>query len=112
MTETVDMSTRNWKAVNTGIRDAVIDGEPALRVVKGEAKRMRFDENTYARLPGEDFHNGTIEVRMRSRLAGIRPIPRVRRPLSGGEKAMMIVLAAALLALNAITAMEFAGGGA
>ena len=51
-------------------------------------------------------------VRMRSRLAGIRPIPRVRRPLSGGEKAMMIVLAAALLALNAITAMEFAGGGA
>lgn len=68
MTETVDMSARNWKAVNTGIGDAVIDGEPALRVVKGEAKRMRFDENTYARLPGEDFHNGTIEVRMRSRL--------------------------------------------
>ena len=64
----INMSAENWKAVNTEIRDATLDGIAALRVVKGEAKRMRFDENTYARLADGDFHNGTIEVSMLSRL--------------------------------------------
>ncbi len=68
MKNAVNMAVENWKAVNTDIRNAVIDGEQALRVVKGEAKLMRFDENTYARLTDCDFRNGTIEVKMMSRL--------------------------------------------
>ena len=63
------LSTCAWKAVNVEISTATLsDGSDALRVVKGEAKRMRFDENTYARLEGEDFHNGTIRVKLLSRL--------------------------------------------
>ena len=68
MKENIGMIVENWKAVNTDIGNAVIDGEQVLRVVKGEAKRMRFDENTYARLSDCDFHNGVIEVKMLSRL--------------------------------------------
>ena len=68
MTEHAGMAAENWVAVNTEIRNEEIDGEMALRVVKGQSKRMRFDENTYARLAGEDFHNGIIEVSMLSRL--------------------------------------------
>ena len=59
---------KDYKAVNVTVEETVLDGEPALRVVKGEGKRMRFDENTYARLVGADFHNGTIEVKLLSRL--------------------------------------------
>ena len=62
------MDLKNWRAVNTDIEEAQFDGKACLRVVKGEGKRMRFDENTYARLKDMDFHNGTIEVRMLSRL--------------------------------------------
>lgn len=68
MKNAVNMAAENWKAVNTEIRNVVIDGEETLRVMKGEAKLMRFDENTYARLTDCDFHNGTIEVKMMSRL--------------------------------------------
>ena len=68
MNKQINMTVENWKAVNTETEEAVVGGLPALRVVKGEDKRMRFDENTYARLKDMDFHNGTIEVRMLSRL--------------------------------------------
>ena len=43
------------------------DGEKVLRVVKTE-KIMEFDENTYVKLKDFSFHNGTIEVKMLSRL--------------------------------------------
>ena len=59
---------RDYKAVNVTVEEAILDGEKALRVVKGEGKRMRFDENTYARRIDSDFHNGTIEVKLLSRL--------------------------------------------
>ncbi len=68
MGKSVSMAAENWRAVNTEICSAEIQGSPALRVVKGASKRMRFDENTYARLLGEEFHDGTIEVDMLSRL--------------------------------------------
>ena len=59
---------KDYKAVNVSVEETVLDGESVLRVVKGEEKRMRFDENTFARLAGSDFHNGTIEVKLLSRL--------------------------------------------
>ena len=68
MSERILMDLKNWKPVNVAIEAAEDHGEALLRVVKGEDKRMRFDENTYARLLDLDFHNGVIEVRMLSRL--------------------------------------------
>lgn len=68
MAENISMAAKSWAAVNTEISNAEIEGETTLRVVKGQSKLMRFDENTYARLVGEDFHNGVIEISMLSRL--------------------------------------------
>ncbi|HAE16203.1 MAG TPA: hypothetical protein DCG51_06600, partial [Erysipelotrichaceae bacterium] len=47
--------------------DVQLDGENTIRVVKAD-KIMQFDENTLVRLKDCDFHNGTIKVKMLSRL--------------------------------------------
>ena len=47
-----EMNASLYDAVNVAIENREVDGAQCLRVVKGEAKRMRFDENTYARLRG------------------------------------------------------------
>ncbi len=57
----------NFEAVHTKIDQVPFEGETALRVIKSE-KIMEFDENTYAKLKGIDFHNGIIEVKAFSRL--------------------------------------------
>ena len=44
-----------------------IEGSPVLRVVKPQ-ENTEPDVATYARLMGPDFHDGTIEVEVRSRL--------------------------------------------
>ncbi|MDO4386689.1 MAG: hypothetical protein Q4E18_11890 [Clostridia bacterium] len=53
--------------VHTLVEDAELDGIPVLRIVKKDKLDIP-DENTYAALKDVSFHNGTIEVRMRSRL--------------------------------------------
>jgi hypothetical protein len=53
--------------VNTSIGKTILDGETVLRVVKSE-KIDRADEDTFVRIMGSDFHNGTITMQMRSRL--------------------------------------------
>lgn len=63
----IDLKAENFKAVHTKIENAILDGQEVLRVVKSE-KMMEFDENTYAKLLHLSFHNGTIEVKMLSRL--------------------------------------------
>ena len=68
MTRCFSMDASGWVGVNTQIGNERFGGETVLRVVKGESKLMRFDENTYARLVGSKFRDGTIEVRMLSRL--------------------------------------------
>ena len=57
-----------FRPVHVIAEETLLDGKEVLRVTKGEEKRMRFDENTYARLIGSDFHDGIIEVKMLSRL--------------------------------------------
>ncbi|HAX72441.1 MAG TPA: hypothetical protein DCY20_02825 [Firmicutes bacterium] len=57
----------NLNAVHTAIESVELDGEKVLRVVKAE-KIMEFDENTYVKLVDSSFQNGTIEVKMLSRL--------------------------------------------
>ena len=62
------MRTDRFRPVHVEIEDCETEGVPALRVVKGQEKLMRFDENTYARLEGVTFHNGIIRVKLLSRL--------------------------------------------
>lgn len=56
-----------FRAVHTRVENAVLDGEPVVRVVKAD-KVETPDENTYAELKNVPLHNGTIEVRLRSQL--------------------------------------------
>ena len=62
------MRTDRFRPVHVEMEDRETEGVPALRVVKGQEKLMRFDENTYARLEGVTFHNGVIRVKLLSRL--------------------------------------------
>lgn len=57
----------NFEAVHTNVDYTTFDHSPVIRVSKKD-KLMEFDENTYAKLPDVSFHNGTIEVKMLSRL--------------------------------------------
>ena len=58
---------RLFTAVHTQIENTLLDGQAVLRVTKTD-KVEQPDENTYAVLNGIHLHNGTIEVRLRSRL--------------------------------------------
>ncbi|MBE5807947.1 MAG: hypothetical protein E7317_06365 [Clostridiales bacterium] len=58
--------------VNTTALDAQVKGESAVRVVKAD-KLMEFDTNSYARLDGVHMKNGTIRVKMLSRLLDDAP---------------------------------------
>lgn len=53
--------------INTKAKLVSINHEPTLCVIKAQ-KLYEFDENTYAKLAGCDFHNGTIEVQVLSQL--------------------------------------------
>ena len=60
-------SAEQFDAVHTLVENTVLDGQAVMRVVKKD-KVDFFDENTYAVLKDTLLHNGTIEVRLRSRL--------------------------------------------
>ena len=61
------MDAENFVAVNVSAENFTLNGEKVLRVVKTE-KLMDFDTDSIAKLKNSDFHNGTIEVKMLSRL--------------------------------------------
>lgn len=63
----IDLNKENFTAVHTAIENVELDGEKLLRVIKAE-KIEEPDENTYAKVKNINFHNGMIEVKMRSRL--------------------------------------------
>lgn len=67
MKTTVNIDKNGFTAVNTAIRNEIIDGEKTLVVVKAN-KLLEFDENTYARLNGVILEDCIIEVKMLSRL--------------------------------------------
>ncbi len=62
-----DVQAGAFLPVHVQMEDVRLEGVPALRIVKRD-KLAVPDENTYAALRGVQFHNGTIEVRLRSRL--------------------------------------------
>lgn len=57
----------NFQNIYTATENVVMDGDQTIRVVKAD-KIMQFDENTIVKLKDCDFHNGTIRVKMLSRL--------------------------------------------
>ncbi|MBQ7704588.1 MAG: DUF1080 domain-containing protein [Selenomonadaceae bacterium] len=61
------MNAENFIAVNVSAENFNLDNEKVLRVVKTE-KLLDYDTNSIAKLKNSDFHNGTIEVKMLSRL--------------------------------------------
>jgi hypothetical protein len=63
----IAMKTENFVAVGSFIENVTIEGVEVLRVIKNP-KIEAFDEPTYAKLVGTNFKNGTIEVKVLSRL--------------------------------------------
>lgn len=63
----IDFKKAEISALHTSVEHVALDGEHALRVVKAE-KLNEYDINSYAKIIETDFHNGTIEVDVRSRL--------------------------------------------
>lgn len=63
----ITFEQETYTPVGTSVEVATLEGTDVLRVVKPEDNREP-DVATYARLVGPDFHNGTIEVEVRSRL--------------------------------------------
>ncbi|MGM9959779.1 MAG: hypothetical protein ACI32F_00490 [Allobaculum sp.] len=57
----------DFEAVNVFMKQIEMDNEQVLRVVK-DPYITEFDGPTYARLKDCDFHNGTIEVKVKSLL--------------------------------------------
>jgi hypothetical protein len=64
----IDLKKENFVPVHVSVENAEQNGETVLRVAKAEEKLWNFDENTYAKLNDVKFHNGTVEVKMFSRL--------------------------------------------
>lgn len=63
----VDMNAENFIPVNSFINNIDFDGIEVLRVIK-DPKIEAFDEPTYAKVSESTFKNGTIEVKVLSRL--------------------------------------------
>lgn len=67
MENEISMALENFEPVHTDCRIVEMDGKAVLRVTKKE-KIHSYDQNTYARLRGIQFHNGVIEIKLCSRL--------------------------------------------
>lgn len=65
--QNIRLSERNLQPVGTSMSIQKMDGQQVVRVVKDPAVE-EFDEPTYVRISDLDFTNGTIEVKVLSRL--------------------------------------------
>ncbi len=65
--QTVNLDTADIQAVSVSAVSQKIGEKEALRVVKSPAVK-EFDESTFAKLKGAPFRNGTIEVKVLSKL--------------------------------------------
>ena len=61
------MNVENFIAINTLAEEKIFEGEKVLRVVKNQ-RLNDFDIDSIVKLKDFDFHDGTIEVKMLSRL--------------------------------------------
>jgi len=67
ITATMRLEVASFRPVNTFINTDVLDGTETIRVTK-DPKVAAVDEATFARLVESDFKNGTIEVKVLSKL--------------------------------------------
>lgn len=67
MKKQIEVVPENFEAVHTAVEQIMNDGKKVLRVIKSEKINL-YDENTYAKVKNVMFHNGIIEVKMKSRL--------------------------------------------
>ena len=63
----MNMSTNNFIATNSSIKNIVMNDELCLNVIK-DPSILEIDEPTYAKVKDLDFQNGTIEVDVYSKL--------------------------------------------
>lgn len=65
--QTIDLARAKFEASNVSVSMDSVAGKSAVRVTK-DPKLEAVDEATFAKLVGSDFKNGTIEVKVLSRL--------------------------------------------
>jgi len=65
--QAISMDKKNFEAVNVSMSIENIMGKSAIRAVK-DSNVQKADEPTYVKIKGIDFKNGTIEVKVLSRL--------------------------------------------
>ena len=65
--KTINVNEKNFTAVHVKAENALFEGRSVLRVTKKDKINL-YDENTYAKVKGLQFHNGVIEVKLLSRL--------------------------------------------
>ena len=68
----MQLKLASFRPVNTFASRAEIDGKETIRVIK-DPKVTAVDEATFAKLDQSDFKNGTIEVKVLSRLLADAP---------------------------------------
>ena len=73
MIRTVEMKEENFTPVFTYIAFDKFDDSDVIRVAKSKEKYNQDDANTYAKINGVSFHNGTIRVNVLSKLLADAP---------------------------------------
>lgn len=63
----IDLQKDKLEAINVFLSSQTLDGENVIRVIK-DPKVKEFDEATFVKIKDFDFTNGTIEVKVLSRL--------------------------------------------
>ena len=65
--QVISMDKNNFEPVNVSMSMENITGKKAIRAIK-DSNVQKADEPTYIKIKGTDFKNGTIEVKVLSRL--------------------------------------------
>lgn len=71
-TKTINLKTNSWVPIQTFVENVSIDDDEVLQVVKDPVV-TNVDEPTFARINDIEFHNGTIEVKILSKLLSDAP---------------------------------------
>jgi len=78
--QTVSLETNNLEALNTKLSIETLSGQRVVRVVKDPSVK-NFDQPTFVRIRGTEFSNGTIRVKVLSRL--LKDAPEMARGFIG-----------------------------
>lgn len=65
--QSISLSKNNIEAINVSVSSERINGKKAIKVIKDTSVK-EFDEPTFVKIKGFDLKNGTIEVKVLSKL--------------------------------------------